>query len=199
MALAAVHLQINAEVADEYLCLRRQAQLNNPSLQDVKKHPIYEYNIIKDPETQYKLAKANVSCLLSGDLGCVVDETVGRMHTVLTNMKSDLRNLITYQGKPMVSVDIANSQPYLATLLFTKQFYQNSARFLNIHTIDDKIRLSQQQHSLMLAEIAQISANEDFNLYQSLVGRVGEEGMICTLICLRNARNTASLLRIARK
>lgn len=92
-------LQINAPLAYEFLRVRREAQRKNPALIETKVHPKFGFDIPKDPEVQYKHARANVDCLLSGDIGCTVDKKVGRMHTVLTNMKSDLRNLITYNGK----------------------------------------------------------------------------------------------------
>jgi len=52
-----------------------------------------------------------------------VDSTAGRLHTNLTNLKSDLRNYLTYDGKTLVAVDIRNSQPYLSLALFRKDSY----------------------------------------------------------------------------
>lgn len=53
-----------------------------------------------------------------------VDDTAGRFHSPLTNLKSELRYCLRYAGKEMVSVDIKNSQPYLALLLLNPAFYE---------------------------------------------------------------------------
>ncbi|MDE5482780.1 hypothetical protein KRE28_13235 [Elizabethkingia meningoseptica] len=52
-----------------------------------------------------------------------IDYTAGRMHTALTQLKSDLRPYIKYDGKTLVAVDITNSQPYLSTILFNSDKY----------------------------------------------------------------------------
>lgn len=47
-----------------------------------------------------------------------VDNTAGRLHTVLTQLKSELRQFVRYDGKRLVAADLKNSQPYLSTILF---------------------------------------------------------------------------------
>lgn len=56
-----------------------------------------------------------------------VDHTAGRLHTNLTNLNKELRNFITYNGLPLVAVDIANSQPLISTLLLEPKFYESGA------------------------------------------------------------------------
>ena len=56
-----------------------------------------------------------------------VDETGYRLHTNLTNIKSELRNFITFNGVKLVSVDYSNSQPLLSTL-FLKNSYWNAVK-----------------------------------------------------------------------
>jgi hypothetical protein len=55
-----------------------------------------------------------------------VDSTAGRLHTNLTGLKSELRQFVKYGGQQLVSVDVKNSQPFLSTLLLTKEFYQTT-------------------------------------------------------------------------
>lgn len=55
-----------------------------------------------------------------------VDSTGRRLHTNLTNIKSELRNFITYQGQELVSIDIKNSQPYLSTGILKENYYSNT-------------------------------------------------------------------------
>jgi|GEM_PF-4745641 len=54
-----------------------------------------------------------------------VDSSGHRFFTVLTNIKKELRNYITYDRKKLVSVDFKCSQPYLTLLLFNKDFYSS--------------------------------------------------------------------------
>ena len=52
-----------------------------------------------------------------------VDETGYRLHTNLTNIKSELRNFITFNGAKLVSVDYSNSQPLLTTVLLRDDYW----------------------------------------------------------------------------
>ncbi len=56
-----------------------------------------------------------------------IDNTAGRLHTILTQIKGDLRQFIRYDNNNLVAVDITNSQPYLSTVLFNqKKFEKNN-------------------------------------------------------------------------
>jgi hypothetical protein len=61
-----------------------------------------------------------------------VDDSVGRFHSNLTNLKSELRNYLTWNGHKLVSVDIKNSQPLLSLLLFRSDWYSTSSSYLSI-------------------------------------------------------------------
>jgi hypothetical protein len=52
-----------------------------------------------------------------------IDDQGGRLYTILTNLSSDFRKFVTYNGIPLVNVDIANSQPYFSTLLLDPAFW----------------------------------------------------------------------------
>jgi len=54
-----------------------------------------------------------------------VDISGHRFFTVLTNLKKELRNYITYDRKKLVSLDFKCSQPYLTLLLLSKDFYSS--------------------------------------------------------------------------
>jgi hypothetical protein len=51
------------------------------------------------------------------------DIVAGRLHTILTNIKSELRNFLSYKGVKLVSVDFKNSQPLMALILFNPKFW----------------------------------------------------------------------------
>lgn len=54
------------------------------------------------------------------------DHNVKRYHTLMTTMKSELRNFITYKGEELVNIDISNSQPYLINGLLRPEFWSPS-------------------------------------------------------------------------
>ncbi len=109
------------------------------------------------------------------DFYYVVDDNVGRFHSNLTNIKSELRNFITYDGRKLVNVDIKNSQPLLSTLLFNKDFYSEKGQIINIYNIPSSIKfLSNNYHSfsatlIMLVETLQLSDSERVNEYIAMV------------------------------
>ncbi|GAB3343199.1 hypothetical protein GCM10027299_58590 [Larkinella ripae] len=53
-----------------------------------------------------------------------VDTSGHRFHSPLTNLKSELRQFLSFNGQPLVAIDLSCSQPYLAMVLFHKDFYQ---------------------------------------------------------------------------
>ncbi len=60
-----------------------------------------------------------------GEFSPTIDKTASRLHSTLTQIKSELRQFITYENKTLVSVDIKNSQPYLSCVLFNKDCFNN--------------------------------------------------------------------------
>lgn len=76
------------------------------------------------------------------------DSTSGRVHTLLTQLKSELRQFINYDGQILVAIDIVNSQPYLAIALI------NEDAFL-LNKMSDRIKLYNDRNginsSIMLA------------------------------------------------
>ncbi len=75
-----------------------------------------------------------------------VDDTGYRLHTNLTNIKSELRNFITFNGVKLVSVDYSNSQPLLSTLFLKNSYWsavkQNSSElhYTDIRYKDDEVK-----------------------------------------------------------
>jgi hypothetical protein len=67
----------------------------------------------------YKKYNSRLRALIlfhNGTFNAIIDKTAGRLHSVLTQLKSDLRQFITYDGQPLLAIDIVNSQPYLASV-----------------------------------------------------------------------------------
>lgn len=61
--------------------------------------------------------------LAHGEYSFGVDNTGYRLHTNLTRTMKELRKFIKYDGKILHSVDIVNSQPFLARPLFNEGYF----------------------------------------------------------------------------
>lgn len=65
-----------------------------------------------------------------------VDTTAGRLHTNFTQLKSELRKYVTYNGQTLCNIDISNSQPFLLNSLLNIELYRNNRmkdRIINAH------------------------------------------------------------------
>lgn len=104
-----------------------------------------------------------------------VDDNVGRFHSNLTNLKKELRNYITYDGKKLVNVDIKNSQPLLSLLLFRKEFYTGESQYISIKNIPSSIPLltnsnqSFYSFTIMLVKSLERIDIHDINTYIEMV------------------------------
>lgn len=98
-------------------------------------------NCPKNPRTQYMAALRNINLITEQEYGPSIDGNVHRLHSVLTNIQKDLRNFITYDGLPLVSIDIKNCQPYLSCLLLNPRFWQEGAELpLTLYDLPANIR-----------------------------------------------------------
>lgn len=122
-------------------------------------------------------AKLAVQKLVNGDFYYKIDENVGRFHSNLTNLKKELRNYITYDGKPLVNIDIKNSQPLLSTILLDPVFYtQSKRRIINLHQIPSSFKLltnSKHKHTatdtiIMLVKTLQSADIKEVSSYLSM-------------------------------
>ena len=97
----------------------------------------------KHPQNQYLAIMENINSISGtiNDYKVQVDDHVHRLHSVLTNMQKEFRNFLTYDGQPLVSIDIKNSQPYLSCILFNPAFWtENSTLDLSLNTLPQNIR-----------------------------------------------------------
>ena len=89
----------------------------------------------KDPMLQYNTAEILFLKIQQNDFLPSVDNTSYRLHSPLTQIKSEFRNFITYKGKRLISLDLKNSQPYISTVLFNPLFWTPNSTF-NIFKIN---------------------------------------------------------------
>jgi hypothetical protein len=112
-------LQIDYDFVNEFL-------VEEHSLK-IKDKAFWEYDRVrkkyKHPTNQMIHAQMSAQRLKWQDYNLLLDDNVYRLHTNLTNMPSRVRNAITYDGQKLISLDIKNSQPYLSTILLSRDFW----------------------------------------------------------------------------
>jgi hypothetical protein len=125
------NLTIDFKKCQEYLKEVYEIKMLNPELKD--------YDMIKDkfkfPIHQFNRSLISVNNIDNGCFYLKRDSNVNRFHSNLTNINSVLRNAISYKGEKLVSIDITNSQPYLSSILLTKEFWNKDYRIDNIFNI----------------------------------------------------------------
>ncbi len=80
---------------------------------------------VKDPIHRYNSTFMGIDKIYDHDFNMMVDDTSCRFHSNLTNLSTDYRNFLSYDGKPLVSIDIVNSQPYFSLKFFNIEFWRN--------------------------------------------------------------------------
>ncbi|WP_407508410.1 type 2 periplasmic-binding domain-containing protein [Elizabethkingia anophelis] len=101
-----------------------------------------------------------------------VDNTAGRLHTPITQLKSELRKNLRWKGKTLVSVDISNSQPYLLQSLLDRKTYETCRMDERIKSINSIINTDELRDI-----ISSISSKEDVVKFKEIVisGKFYEE------------------------
>jgi len=66
----------------------------------------------------------SVNGFLASDMRLTKTGKDKRLHSFLSNTKKELRTLYTFDGKPLVSVDLKSSQPYLLSHLMNPEFWK---------------------------------------------------------------------------
>ena len=70
-----------------------------------------------NPHYQYVNGQLSILRFKGKDDRCWIDNKGMRLHTCITKCPKLLRNYITLEGEPLVSIDIKNSQPYMLLAL----------------------------------------------------------------------------------
>jgi hypothetical protein len=105
----------------------------------------------------------------NGDFNYTIDNTAGRLHTVLTQIKSELRNFITYKGQKLVAIDIKNSQPYLSYVLLNPEKFnfvnlRKYIQYYNPFLKNDISKFNDLYNDIILSD-----RNSDTQKYRSLI------------------------------
>ncbi|WP_207493786.1 hypothetical protein [Aridibaculum aurantiacum] len=163
-------LQIDYEQAMKFITADRDRKLANPELQDID----LKTGKAKDPVTQYMAAQLSINNIADGELPAKLDNNVYRLHTPLTNMRSELRHFLNYNGLPLCSIDVKNCQPYLSTVLLLTGFWLcNNSETINIKSIKNTSIIKNLQPQdyisyIMCLKSDVIQAGIDFERYTDI-------------------------------
>lgn len=125
---------------------------------------------------QYNNMMASATRIANNDIFYIVDDTSGRFHSNVTNMAKPIRSYLRINGKPLVNLDIKNSQPYLSILLLT-----NPAKVAAL-TEDPNFSATLENLKVSTSKDVRkyISLVESGELYEFLMNEFSEEGIILT-------------------
>lgn len=81
-------------------------------------HKRFVYNVMVDSFVDYEY-----------NFNTKYDVFGRRFHSLLTYCPSGLRQFLTWDGEPLVALDLKNSQPYLLNVMFNKEFVGGAGSF----------------------------------------------------------------------
>jgi hypothetical protein len=138
----------------------------------------------KGSEERYFLRLATVDQINKENFHLNVDGTSKRFHSNLTNLKSSLRNYITYNGQQLCSIDIKNSQPFISSILFKKEFYDKDHKGLSLYSLSKEIyektkcgfggileELEEISNIITLVKPDKTQCSSDLELYLTLIDK----------------------------
>ena len=115
-------LVIDRNSAESYLQAKYQSDVNRGLKKAIMKFNVGLINVDKLANRQFHFNR---------------DDTSGRLHTNLTNIKKELRHFIKYKDQSLVSVDIRNSQPLMASLVLNPKFWRDEKCLIKPLNRDD--------------------------------------------------------------
>jgi len=155
-------LQIHYDLALDFITRDMERKLENPALRE--RDP--RTGELKDPMTQYNTALCAIEKITARAFPISVDKVGFRLHSVLSNLRSALRNCLTYNGLGLVSIDICNSQPYLVNLLLCSSFWEKGDDLMSIDRVFTASSLSS---FIMIAKNAERQGESGFQVYKEMV------------------------------
>jgi hypothetical protein len=97
-------LQIDVDNATKFLSILRDNELKEG---------------IKNTQYRFKSREISIRNFAATNFSYSIDRTAYRFHSNLTNLKSELRQYLNYNGETLCSIDIKNSQPFISTIFLT--------------------------------------------------------------------------------
>jgi len=143
------------------------------------KHINEDYRVERKEESNKALRRYNsgiisITRLRDKNIYYFVDATSKRLHSNYTNLRTELRDYISFKGEKLISIDLKNSQPYLSILLFNKKFYQ-AYQLINITKLglesisEYEIKRIKESVYIILDKLQYRTSILDINKYVKLV------------------------------
>lgn len=158
-------LQIDEPNASEYAFNVMQEKFNSGITSwDINKDKSRGGNICrKYPRSQYNAIMHNISSIAAGDYNAKIDSNVHRLHSAITNMQKKYRKFLSYDGRQLVSMDIANCQPYLLCLLLNPLFWDKTSSInINIGKLPPNVQewFSEEQISDIVSYLNSLNSEQ---------------------------------------
>lgn len=127
---------------------------------------------IRDTNVEFPILRYNsrvipLQKLYRNEYNFHVDNTGYRLHTGLTQLKSELRNCLTYDGKVLCNIDITNSQPFLSTALLNKEVFIRTR--MADHIINPNLCSKPSYPNMIVKMIEEVENEADVLEYKELV------------------------------
>lgn len=146
-------LEIDDQNAKQFALRQLEERKKSPGLKTLFG---YGRQKIKDRYKQYSAAIRSIDNIKEKNFNFSVDNKGNRFHHALTRMPRDTRNFITWKGRPLGSLDIANSQPYLLSLLVKRSFYGPK-----VHIVKPLLPVFNQETPLRLLDFYNAKTDND--------------------------------------
>src|SRR5690606_15630935 len=94
-------LEIDIDYVNQFLKEEYKLKVNNDALRDYDR----SRKKFKEPISQLNHAKISAEKISREEYYLLHDDNVYRFHSNLTNMRSVIRNAVTYNGQKLISID----------------------------------------------------------------------------------------------
>lgn len=95
---------------------------------------------VKHPMKRLNARLLPLQELSRGNFFWGADSTAGRFHTLLTQLKSETRRFLTYDGKKLCNVDIVNSQPFFTLALLDPELVAKNNMIGRVLRYNERLR-----------------------------------------------------------
>ncbi|MCI0716745.1 MAG: hypothetical protein L0Y77_10610 [Chlorobi bacterium] len=110
-------VEIDYKKANKFIeenCTEEKYNLKRQALKNSSRNYLKEFNF-EDWKNIYQHSVDSI--YFKDDLYFVKDDTGHRVHTNITNLPKDLRQFLSYKGERLSNLDIANSQPFMLSVI----------------------------------------------------------------------------------
>lgn len=132
--------QIDTEAALRELELYPERQYLKKQRQMAEKKEKFNTKEVVDEINQtMNNFKHLIEIINTKEFDVIIDESGHRLHSPLARLPKFLRKYLTYDGQPLVSIDLKNSQPFFSLLLLDEEFYKDKTNPYSLINVNDEL------------------------------------------------------------